>query len=165
MRVRSCALKAEPESRFERLLAELVAGRVSFCVVGSFALAVHGAPRASAHVDIVPETSLENLTRLSNVLRQLGASFGPGDPAAALSAADLGGPEIKLYTDFGQLHVLGDAETVPSYAELSRNSVAIEVAGELVMFCSRDDLVAMKKRSGRLIDRADLERLEDVEER
>ncbi len=54
---------------------------------------------------------------------------------------------------------------MPSYAELSRNSVAIEVAGELVMFCSRDDLVAMKKRSGRLIDRAALERLEDVEER
>jgi hypothetical protein len=39
----------------------------------------------------------------------------------------------------------------------------VDVGGEPVMFCSRDDLVRMKTASGRLIDRADLERLFEVE--
>ncbi len=164
MRASGRAVAAEPESRFERLLAELAGGGVSFCVVGSFALAVHGAPRASADVDLVPETSLENLTRLSKVLEELRAATGPGERPKRFSAAELGAAELKLYTELGQLHLLGDVEGVPPFAELSRNAVVIEVVGEQVMFCSRDDLVEMKKASGRLIDRADLERLAEVEE-
>ena len=156
-------MAAEPESRFERLLAELAGGGVSFCVVGSFALAVHGAPRASADIDVVPETSIENLTRLATVLEGLGSAREPGEGSTALTPAELGTAELKLYTELGQLHLLGDVEGVPSFVELSRNAVVIEVEGEQVMFCSRDDLIQMKRASSRLIDRADLERLAEIE--
>jgi hypothetical protein len=107
---------AEPESRFERLLAELAGGGISFCVVGSFALAVHGAPRASADVDIVPEISLDNLTRLSEVLDRVGAAREPGERPTPLSATELGAAELKLYTEFGQLLLLGNVEGVPPWS-------------------------------------------------
>lgn len=155
----------EAESRFEHLLAELAREGVSFCVVGSFALAVHGAPRASADIDVVPETSSENLARLAGVLERLGASLEPGEAPARLSAAEIGAPgELKLYTELGLLHLLTDVEGVPPFGELARNALTIEVTGEEVTFCSRDDLIAMKRASGRLIDRADLERLAEVED-
>jgi len=157
-------MAAEPETRFEQLLAELARADVAFCVVGSFALAVHGAPRASADVDLVPETSMENLTKLADALNGLEAALEPGDRPASLSAADLGSRgEQKLYTKFGILHLLGEVEGVPSYSVLSRNALAVEVEGQPVNFCSRDDLIEMKKASGRLIDRADLERLAEME--
>lgn len=163
-RVSELAVASGSETRFEQLLAELARGDVSFCVVGSFALAVHGAPRASVDVDVVPETSIKNLTRLAEVLEELGTALEPGGEPARLSAADLGARgEQKLYTELGVLHLLGNFEGVPAYSILRRNALSVEVAGEQVTFCSRDDLVAMKKAAGRLIDRADLERLAAVE--
>lgn len=158
-------MPSAPETRFERLLAELARAEVSFCVVGSFALAVHGAPRASADVDIVPETSMENLSRLSEVLAELDAALEPGAEPAGLSAADLGARgERKLYTKFGILHLLEEVVGVPPFSILSRNAVTVEVGDQSVSFCSRDDLVEMKRASGRLIDRADLERLQELED-
>lgn len=50
-------------------------------------------------------------------------------------------------------------------SDLKRGAIEIEVAGRQVMFCSREDLISMKRASGRLIDRADLERLAELEGR
>lgn len=157
-------MASPPDTRFEQLLAELARADIAFCVVGSFALAVHGAPRASADIDVVPETSIDNLTRLAVTLAELDAALEPGAEAARLSAADIAARnELKLYTRFGILHLLENVEGVPGYPVLSRNALSVDVEGEPVMFCSRDDLVEMKRTSGRLIDRADLERLFEVE--
>lgn len=157
-------MAAGPETRFEQLLAELARADVAFCVVGSFALAVHGAPRASADVDVVPETSVENLSRLAEALGALEAALEPGAEPARLSAHDLvSQDELKLYTELGVLHLLEQVDGVPPFPHLARNALSVEVEGLPVMFCSRDDLVAMKKASGRLIDRADLERLMEFE--
>ena len=157
-------MASAPDTRFEQLLAELARADVAFCVVGSFALAVHGAPRASADIDVVPETSTENLTRLADALEGLEAALEPGAEAARLSAADLADrDELKLYTRFGILHLLENVEGVPVYSVLSRTAISVDVEGEPVTFCSRADLVEMKRASGRLIDRADLERLFEVE--
>jgi len=157
-------MASAPETRFEQLLSELARADVSFCVVGSFALAVHGAPRASADIDVVPETSMENLTRLAAVLADLEAAIEPGGGAARLSAADIGArDELKVYTRFGILHLLQNVEGVPAFSVLAPNALRVDVEGEQVMFCSRRDLVGMKRASGRLIDRADLERLFEVE--
>jgi len=153
-------MASAPETRFEQLLAELARADVAFCVVGSFALAVHGAPRASADVDLVPETSMENLSRLATALEALEAALEPGGKPAGLSAADLGSRgELKIYTKLGILHLLEEVEGIPPFSALSRKALSVDVEGQPVMFCSREDLVEMKRASGRLIDRADLERL------
>lgn len=136
------------DTRFEQLLSELARADVSFCVVGSFALAVHGAPRASADIDVVPETSIENLTSLAAVLADLEAALEPGGEAARVSAAEIGAEDV---------------EGIPAFSVLAPNALRVDVGDEQVMFCSRQDLVEMKRASGRLIDRADLERLFEVE--
>jgi hypothetical protein len=102
---------------------------------------------------------------MAAVLNALGAALEPGAEAADLAAADLGARgELKLHTKLGLLHIFNDVEGVPPFSALSANGFSVEVAGEQVMFCSRDDLVEMERAAGRLIDRADLERLAEVEE-
>lgn len=158
-------MASDPETRFEQLLAELARADVAFCVVGSFALAVHGAPRASADIDLVPETSMENLSRLAEALDGLGVTLEPGGESVRLTGRDLGAQaDLKLYTKLGVLHLLEEVEGVPPFSALARNALSVDVNGQPVMFCSREDLVEMKKASGRLIDRADLERLMEFED-
>jgi len=155
----------EIEARLDQLLGELAREGVRFCVVGSFALAVHGAPRGSIDVGAVPDTSEENLARLASALEKMGATLEPGGPSTKLTPRELSAPgELKLYTDRGIIHLLTSVEGVPGYSELAPNGIEVEVDGEPVMFCSRADLVELKRRSGRLIDRADLERLAEADE-
>lgn len=150
----------ETEFAPERLLRELAEAGVELCVVGAYALAVHGYSRGTADVDIVVATSIENLRRLAAALSRLGASNEPGGQSAPLDAARLGTGERKLYTRLGPVHVISEVEGVPGYRALAARAVEIDVEGQDILFCSRSDLVAMKRASGRLIDLADLERLE-----
>lgn len=68
------ALKPEP------LIAALVEGGIEFIVVGGFAVAAHGYPRATKDIDICPNPTTENLARLADVLAALDAEpIGLGD--------------------------------------------------------------------------------------
>ena len=147
------------------LIAALADADVEFCVVGAFALAVHGAPRGTADVDIAAAASIENLTKLADALTGLEGRVEPGGGVEHWSAELLGSRgEIKAFTVHGPLHVLTDVEGVPAFDRLKGAALAIDVEGREVLFAGRDDLIEMKKRSGRLIDRADLDRLADTEE-
>lgn len=152
----------ETEFAPEKLLRRLAEAGVEFCVVGAYALAVHGYSRGTADVDIVVATSIENLRRLAAVLSELGATDEPGGGPAALNAARLGTGERKLFTRLGPVHVLSEVEGVPGYRALASRAVEVDVEGAQIPFCSRSDLIAMKRAAGRLIDLADLERLEET---
>jgi len=152
----------ETEFAPERLLRRLVEAGVELCVVGAYALAVHGYSRGTADVDVVVATSIENLRRLVAALAELGASDEPGGKPAPLDTARLGTGERKLYTRLGPVHVISEVEGVPGYRALASRAVEVDVEGQEILFCSRSDLVAMKRAAGRLIDLADLERLEET---
>ena len=48
----------------ERIVAALNAGAVAYVIVGGIAVAAHGVVRATGDLDVVPESSAENLDRL-----------------------------------------------------------------------------------------------------
>jgi hypothetical protein len=76
----------EPAGFAPRLLiAELADSEIEFCVVGAFALAAHGVPRATAEVEIAPASSVENLARLAQALHELEARWEPGGPLIDLT--------------------------------------------------------------------------------
>jgi hypothetical protein len=64
----------------ERILAALNAAGVAYVIVGGIAVAAHGAIRATADVDVVPDPSATNLDSLAAVLNDLGADHAlPGE--------------------------------------------------------------------------------------
>ena len=58
---------------FRELLEELARDAVEFLVVGGYAVAFHGRPRATKDIDILLESSRENLDRAARALTRFGA--------------------------------------------------------------------------------------------
>jgi len=58
---------------FLELLQELFAAKARFLVVGAYALALHGHPRATGDLDLWVEPTGENASRIMEALRRFGA--------------------------------------------------------------------------------------------
>lgn len=158
---------SEPlEPDHEGHLRALTDGGVEFVLIGGLAVAALGAPRATLDTDIVASPEPANLGRLSAVLRNLdaavlGAPIEAGDPTGVefLSSA----PNARFDTRLGLLHVVQSPAGAPTFPELQKDSIEVQLDPDLaVRVCSYDHLVAMKEASGRAQDRADLERLREA---
>lgn len=157
-------LKPEP------LLRALVDHGVAFIVVGGYAVAAHGYVRATKDIDICPETSEANLENLAAALADLDAEpIGLDDFSAEefdlqpdLDGLRRGG-NWTLSTKFGRLdilqHIKGLAEDEGGWQELSRHAVTRDFLGHQCLFCSYEDLVAMKRGAGRPQDEIDIKSL------
>ncbi len=58
---------------YQDMLQILLENRVRFLVIGAYALAVHGHPRGTGHIDIWVDNSFENAQRVYDSLREFGA--------------------------------------------------------------------------------------------
>lgn len=152
----------------EPLLAALVGGGVEFIVVGGYAVAAHGFPRATKDIDICPEPSPPNLSKLADVLSALGAEpidleefvdGGEFDLRPDLEGLTHGG-NWTLQTRHGRLDVMQHMEGLGAdgggWADLQPHAVARTFLGHRCLFCSYEDLVKMKEAAGRDQDRIDL---------
>jgi hypothetical protein len=159
------AESSEPLQFFE-LLRALRSHEVEFVVIGGFALAFHGVPRATKEVDVVPRPGSENLTRLWQALEELAAEpqgledFRPEELPLewGLDALLTGGGNWILHTRLGRLDVMQWVEPFESYDALRANAIDVRMdeIGAPVLVAGRDDLIAMKEAAGRDQDRIDV---------
>ena len=68
---------AVPAEQITKLLEVLSQSGVEFIVIGGAAGVLHGAPVTTLDLDIVHRRTPENIAKLLDVLRQLGAYFHP----------------------------------------------------------------------------------------
>lgn len=152
------------------LLRALHERGIEYIVVGGFAVNAHGFIRVTKDLDIVPSPARENLERLAEMLRDLGARIlDTGDftaeelPADPIRHADLEmGGNFWLLTDLGRLDVmqwLSGMEADDLYGEFDPDAIEGSVEGVPVRVCSLEHLRAMKRAAGRPQDLEDLRRL------
>ena len=147
---------------------------IEHIVIGGFAVNAHGFIRPSEDLDIVPNPSAENLSRLAAALGELNArnaeagDFDDGEfPLDPTSVEDLRqGGNFRLVTDLGPLDVLQwiagiDADDL--YSELAAQAIEGRPANVPMRVCGLTHLRAMKQAAGRPRDLEDLQRLPDVE--
>jgi len=160
-----------PPLRFFELLRLLRDHEVDFILIGGFSLAFHGHPRGTDDVDIVPDPAPDNLSRLWGALVELGARPRDLDdfrveelPPFDLESLVDGGSWF-LQTELGKLDILQTLDGVPlaeqpwhllraraQEADLGEEGVSFLVAG-------RDDLIMLKRATGRDQDLIDVEAL------
>jgi hypothetical protein len=155
------------EPSFDPLLGlrTLVEHGVRFVLIGGFAGALRGSPVITGDVDVCYARDDENLERLAEALRSLGARLrgAPPDVPVLLDARTLrAGDHFTLSTSAGPLDVLGTPSGTKGFADLDADPTDEEVDGVTIRVASIEDLIRMKRATGRAKDRIALEWLSAV---
>ncbi|MDX6679510.1 MAG: hypothetical protein QOE31_3562, partial [Solirubrobacteraceae bacterium] len=148
------------------LLATLHRHAVDYTVVGGVAVQVHGHRRTTKDLDVIAAPDTHNLTRLAHALAELGAHPRdiPGAGAPTIQQLETAAIVPPLTTRHGELHILRDVPGAPSYADLRANALVIELDGISLAIAGLDDLIAMKRASGRPPDIRDIAALTATED-
>lgn len=141
---------------------------MDFLVVGGIAVAVHGYPRATFDVDILPAPDAENMKRLAAALNELEARAF--DDRRRELPLDLSHPESLavgnyfLLTSAGALDLVnGPRPDLKRYRALAARSLAADLEGARLQVIGRSDLIAMKGEAGRDKDLRDIAGLTEAE--
>jgi hypothetical protein len=141
---------------FRDVVVALVDTGAEFVIVGAYALAVHGAPRASGDIDLFVRPSDDNAARVFAALVQFGAPIvshgvGPTDFARPGTVYQIGLPPRRI-------DVLTEISGV-TFDEAWASRISGEVDGRTVHIIGRDALLKNKMAAGRPKDLADVARL------
>lgn len=141
---------------FRDLLVLFVDAGVEFVIVGAYALAFHGSPRASGDIDVFVRPSEANAHRVFEALNRFGAPL----TSAGISEADLArvGAVYQIGLPPRRIDVMTEISGV-TFDEAWASRATAEVQGRTVGFIGREALVKNKEATGRLKDLADVDRL------
>jgi hypothetical protein len=139
---------------FVDLLRAFAAADVRFLVVGAYALALHGRPRATGDLDIWVEASPDNAPRIMRALAAFGA------PLRDVSEADFSreGIVYQIGLPPGRIDILTQLTGV-TFDEAWPDRVRGRFGDIDVDFIGRDAFVRNKKATGRARDLGDIEGL------
>jgi hypothetical protein len=142
-------------SDFRDILSAFNAERVEYLVVGAYALAAHGLPRATGDIDLWIRRSPENAERVWRALAEFGA------PLDQLSRSELTAPDIVIQIGVAprRIDVLTSIDGV-EFDQAWGDRVIVSVDGITIPVIGRRHLAETKRAAGRPQDLADVRRLE-----
>lgn len=152
----------------ERILRSLAEHGVDYVVVGGLAVQTHGHTRTTFDIDIYPRPSRANLERLAAALNELCSRvLNKDSEGLEISASML--PRATMWqfdSAHGAIDVLHDAPGAPAYEQLRAGALEVRLAADLtVPVAGLDDLISMKRASGRASDLDDLAALTEPQDR
>jgi len=143
-----------------RALQTLNRHEVRYILIGGFAGKLLGSTILTVDIDVCYARDRANLERLAAALQELHAypRGAPEDLPFRLDAETLQrGDSFTFVTDAGDLDILGTPSGTTGYEELSRNATTLDLGEATVQVAALEDLMAMKRASGRPRDRIHLE--------
>lgn len=142
---------------FLELLSLLNETRAEALVVGGYAVAFHGAPRATGDIDIWVRPTPENAERVLEALRAFG--FG----GVGLTTEDFTRPDavVQLGHPPQRVDLLTGVDGL-TFEEAWPRRIETTLDGVRVCFVGREDLLRNKRASGRPRDLADLDLLGEL---
>ncbi len=151
----------------EQILQALAEHDVDYVLVGGMAVQTHGHMRTTVDIDVIPKPDRSNLQRLADALNALEAQvLNPGHEGEEIDATML--PRATLWqfsSKHGPIDVLHDAPGAPPYDELRQHSLQVKLGKMDIAVVGLDDLISMKRASGRPEDLEDIAALTEEERR
>jgi hypothetical protein len=142
-----------------QILIALDRHEVDYVLIGGMAVQAHGHVRTTQDADLLPAPEPGNLRRLAAALEELGARpAGVDQPPAewVLDSSWFTNGVVALDTRAGGVDVHGEPPGGAGYEQVRARALVLDVAGARVPVAGLDDLIAMKRASGRPIDRGDI---------
>lgn len=142
---------------YKDMLRALCDEKVKFILVGAYAMAAHGYPRATMDIDIWVMPSPQNADAVLRALRKFGA------PLHNLSKEDLQekGTVFQIGVAPRRIDIITQASGL-QFEETYRASISLNIEGIEVRIPSIEDLIRNKKAAGRTKDLVDAETLESL---
>ena len=147
--------RVTPQSVAARVCDTLNRSEAKYLVIGGIACALHGYVRATADVDILIERTPENAERVLDALSTVGYGF-----AREWTAGEILKRPITVIGDDPAVDVFTVAWKV-KYEQAVKRSSVVTIEGVTIPLISIDDLIETK-RTGRALDAADIEALEEI---
>ena len=142
---------------YKDILLALSVEKVSFLLVGAYALAVHGYPRATMDMDIRIMPSPQNADAVLRALQRFGA------PLHKLTKEDLQNDDTVFQIGVAPRRIdLITSASGLQFEEAYGRSLLVKIEGIEVRIPAIDDLIKNKRASGRTKDWADAEALESL---
>ncbi len=140
---------------FKEMLLALSDAKVDHLLVGAYAVAAHGHPRATGDLDIWVRPDSDTAPRVYKVLAEFGA------PLHDLTIEDLCKPGMvfQIGVEPSRIDILTAVSGV-TFAHAWSNRMSIEIDGIDLCVIGRDDLIVNKRACGRPKDIADAETLD-----
>ena len=140
---------------FRDILSAFCEERVEFLLVGAYALAVHGIPRATGDIDLWIRPSGANAPKVLRALAKFGA------PLSGIGEAELIAPDavVQIGVTPRRIDLLTTLDGV-EFDDAWRDRTEVEVEGLAIPVICRRDLIRNKRAVGRPQDLADVARLE-----
>ncbi len=141
---------------YKEMLSLLLGNEVEFLLVGAYALAAYGFPRATADIDIFVKPGSENALRLYKTLGEFGA------PLENISEDDFSHPGIIFQIGVAprRIDILTEIDGM-TFDEAATGKEIIEIENLSIPVISRKNLIINKLATGREKDRLDAENLKN----
>ncbi len=141
---------------FRDMLCELSAANAEFLVVGAYAMAAHGVPRATGDLDVWVRPTPSNADLVFAALARFGA------PLQNLSPADLTEPGVVFQVGVAprRIDILTSIDGI-GFEPAWNNRVMVRIGDLNVPVLGRAELLINKRATGRPKDLADVAMLEE----
>jgi hypothetical protein len=155
---------------YEEILREFQDQKVKYVLVGGIAVNLLGSFRSTADMDILVEMSDVNLRKVVSILKQKG--YRVKQPVEPMGIADektrhdwIHNKHMKAFNfykedELKEVDII--IESPVSYEDARRGSTRIKVEDIVLRVISIDNLIKMKKNTGRDKDRLDIEELKKI---
>ncbi len=151
------------------ILTEIYQKGVKYLIVGGLAVNLHGIPRVTQDIDLIISMAPENIQKLITILEDAG--YIPRLPINPIDLLDSEKTQrwikdrnlkaFSFYHNTDSFKVIDLILSHPLDFELAFKNKTVKLYNDLQLFLvSIDDLIAMKKGTGRQQDLSDIEMLE-----
>lgn len=144
----------ELDKDFSEFVGLFLAHDVRFLIIGGYALAAHGLPRATGDLDAWVWADSDNAIKILAALEE----FGFGDIGVTIEDLSRDDSVIQLGYPPYRIDIITTISGVDFESAWTRR-LMIDLNGRPVGFIGREDLITNKKAVGRPQDIADVQRL------
>lgn len=139
---------------YKEMLSLLLKNEVAFLLVGAYAMAAHGFPRATADIDIFVRADLQNANKLYKALAEFGA------PKDLVNVDDLEKPGLIFQVGVAprRIDIINKIDGV-AFEEAEKDKIIVDFDGLSVPIISKQKLIINKRSTGREKDQIDAETL------
>lgn len=145
--------------------AALSKAEIQYAIVGGYAVALHGVMRGTIDVDIAIHWTLKNLEKVEMTLKNLGlVSLLPIDSNSVFYFRDeyIEKRHLIAWNFYDPKNPVNQVDIIINYDLKNGHTKTINTSSGKIRVLSREDLIAMKKASGRPQDLEDVKALESL---